>query len=66
MLFKNVQRGTILANQPDDMAEKIGLSKLNHFPSRRQAYQQAELLGFGSLPRPAREEVFSLALEILA
>lgn len=66
VLFNNVQKNTILAGQLDDMAREIGVPKLNRCLFRRQAYQQAVLLGFRSLPRTAREEVFSLALEILA
>lgn len=64
VLFNQVQPGTILARELEDMAGRIGLPALKNKIHRRQAYQHAVLLGWKSLPGEAREEVLRLALEI--
>lgn len=63
-LFNQVQPGTILARELEDMAGRIGLPALKNRLHRRQAYQHAVLLGWKSLPAEAREEVLKTALEI--
>jgi chromosome partitioning protein len=64
VLFNQVQPGTILARELEDMAGRIGLPALKNKLHRRQAYQHAVLLGWKSLPGEAREEVLKTALEI--
>lgn len=64
VLFNQVQPGTILARELDDMAVRIGLPALKNRLQRRQTYQHAVLLGWKSLPGEAREEVLKTALEI--
>ena len=49
-LFNQVQAGTILARELEDMAERIGLPALKSRLHRRQAYQHAVLLGWKGLP----------------
>lgn len=66
LLFNQVQAGTVLARELDDLAERIGLPALKNRVHRRQAYQHAVLLGWKSLSADAREEVFKVALEITA
>jgi chromosome partitioning protein len=66
ILFNQVQPGTILARELDDMAERIGLPALRGRLHRRQAYQHAVLLGWKSLHSEAREELLKVALEITA
>lgn len=66
VLFNQVQAGTILARELEDMAERIGLPALKSRLHRRQAYQHAVLLGWKSLPGDAREEILKAALEITA
>jgi chromosome partitioning protein len=66
VLFNQVQPGTILARELEDMAARIGLPALKSKLQRRQAYQHAVLLGWKSLPGEAREEVLKVALEITA
>jgi chromosome partitioning protein len=65
ILFNQVQAGTVLARELDDIAERIGLPALKNNVRRRQAYQHAILLGWKSLPIEAREEMFKVALEIM-
>ena len=64
ILFNQVQPGTILARELDEMAERIGLPALKNKLHRRQAYQHAVLLGWKSLHSEAREELLKTALEI--
>jgi chromosome partitioning protein len=66
LLFNQVQSGTVLARELDEVAERIGLPALKNRIHRRQAYQHAVLLGWKSLSSEAREEVFKVALEITA
>jgi chromosome partitioning protein len=66
ILFNQVQPGTILARELDDIAERIGLPALRGKLHRRQAYQHAVLLGWKSLHSEAREELLKVALEITA
>ena len=65
VLFNQVQPGTILARDLDDMAERIGLPAFKNILRRRQAYQHAVLMGWKSLGSEAREEMFKVALEIV-
>jgi chromosome partitioning protein len=65
ILFNQVQPGTILARDLDDMAERIGLPAFKNTLRRRQAYQHAVLMGWKSLGGEAREELFKVALEIV-
>ena len=65
VLFNQVQPGTILARDLDDMAERIGLPAFKNILRRRQAYQHAVLMGWKSLGNEAREELFKVALEIV-
>lgn len=64
LLFNQVQHGTILARELDELASRIGLKALKNRIQRRQAYQHAVIMGWKSLPGEAREEVFKVALEI--
>ena len=66
LLFNQVQTGTVLAREVDELAERIGLPALKNRVHRRQAYQYAVLLGWKSLGADAREEIFKGALEIIA
>lgn len=65
VLFNQVQPGTILARDLEDMAERIGLPAFKNTLRRRQAYQHAVLMGWKSLGGEAREELFRVALEIV-
>lgn len=65
VLFNQVQPGTILARDLEDMAERIGLPAFKNTLRRRQAYQHAVLMGWKSLGGEAREELFKVALEIV-
>jgi len=65
VLFNQVQPGTILARDLQDMAERIGLPAFKNTLRRRQAYQHAVLMGWKSLGGEAREELFRVALEIV-
>ena len=64
LLFNQVQSGTILSRELDEMAERIGLPALKNRLQRRQAYQHAVLMGWPSLGQEVRAEVFRIALEI--
>lgn len=66
LVFNQVQPGTILARELDEMAGRIGLLALKSKLARRQAYQHAVVMGWKSLPGEAREEVFKVALEVTA
>ena len=65
VLFNQVQPGTILARDLEDLADRIGLPAFKNTLRRRQAYQHAVLLGWKSLGNEAREELFKVALEIV-
>ena len=65
VLFNQVQPGTILARDLEDMAARIGLPAFKNTLRRRQAYQHAVLMGWKSLGNEAREELFKVALEIV-
>jgi chromosome partitioning protein len=65
ILFNQVQQGTVLSREIDDMAQRIELPALRSVLHRRQAYQHAVLLGWKALPHEAREEVLTAALEII-
>lgn len=64
LLFNQVQLGTILSRDLDDMATRIGLQAFRSRIQRRQAYQHAVVMGWKSLPPEARDEIFKVALEI--
>lgn len=64
LLFNQVNPGTILARELDEMGRRIGLQALKSRIQRRQAYQHAVIMGWKSLPGEAREEVFKVALEL--
>jgi len=66
LLFNQVQPGTILSRDLEEMAQRIGLPVLKSRVQRRQAYQHAVVMGWKSLPSEAREEIFKIALEITA
>jgi chromosome partitioning protein len=66
LLFNQVQAGTILSRELEEMAERIGLPTLKNRLQRRQVYQHAVLMGWPSLGAEARAEVFRIALEITA
>lgn len=65
ILFNQVQRRTLLAQDLDGLAGRIGLPALAGRIGRRQAFQHAALLGWSTLDRRSRAEVRSAALEIL-
>lgn len=56
LLFNQVQSGTILVRELEDMAQRIGLRLLKSVLHRRQAYQHAVLLGWRSLPSRREKE----------
>ena len=64
LLFNQVQTGTILSRDLEEMAERIGLPTLKNRMQRRQVYQHAVLMGWPSLGPEARAEVLRIALEI--
>jgi chromosome partitioning protein len=64
LLFNQVQAGTILSRELEEMAERIGLPTLKNRMQRRQVYQHAVLMGWPSLGPEARAEVLRIALEI--
>jgi len=64
LLFNQVQPGTILSRETEEMADRIGLPALKNKLQRRQAYQHAVLTGWRGMPWDAREEVLKTALEI--
>ena len=66
LLFNQVQAGTILSRELDDLAQRIGLPALQNRLQRRQVYQHAVLMGWPSLGAEARAEVFRIALELTA
>lgn len=66
LLFNQVQPGTILSRDLEDLSDRIGLPALKNKLHRRQAYQHAVLLGWKALSSEAREEVLKVALEITA
>ncbi len=66
LLFNQVNPGTILSRELEEMGRRIGLEVLKSRVQRRQAYQHAVILGWKSLPSEAREEIFKVALEITA
>jgi chromosome partitioning protein len=66
ILFNQVQVGTILSRDLDDLAQRMGLPALRSRIQRRQAYQHAVLTGWRSLPSEARDEIFRVALEVAA
>jgi len=65
LLFNQVQSNTVLARELDDLAGKIGLRPLKATVHRRQAYQHAALLGWKGLTTEARNEITTLALEVV-
>lgn len=66
ILFNQVERGTVLAKALADMEGRIGLPALVNRIHRRQAYQHAMILGWKSLGADARQEILTVALEIVA
>lgn len=64
IVFNNVQEGTTLARDVEDMAQRIGLPALKRRVHRRQIYQKAVLYGWMSIPPEIRQEVLAVALEI--
>jgi chromosome partitioning protein len=66
LLFNQVQAGTILSRDLEEMAERIGLPTLKNRMQRRQVYQHAVVAGWPSLGPEARAEVLRIALEITA
>jgi chromosome partitioning protein len=64
LLFNQVQAGTILSRELEEMAERIGLPALKNRLQRRQVYQHAVVMGWPSLGPEARAEVLRIALEI--
>ena len=56
LLFNQVQTGTVLSRELDEMAERIGLRPLKNVLHRRKAYQHAVLMGWKRCcPRRARK-----------
>lgn len=66
VLYNQVEPGTVLARDLENMAAKIGLPALSSKVYRRQAYQHAVIIGWKALGPKAREEVLRVALEIAA
>lgn len=66
ILFNQVQKRTVLAQNLEALTERIGLPALNTRIGRRQAFQHAPLLGWSALDAASREELLSAALEIAA
>lgn len=67
LLFNQVQTGTVLGENLDAAAERIGMAALKNYIRRRQAYQHAAVGGWGEgLTERAREEVLMLAHEVMS
>lgn len=64
LLFNQVQPQTLLGRDLADLAQRIGLPRLESHLRRRQVYQHAALLGWSALDKPARQEMLSLAREV--
>jgi chromosome partitioning protein len=64
LVFNGVRPHTILARELPSMAKRIGVKALKASVSRRQCYQHAALMGWKALDRTAKDEIFSVALEI--
>ena len=65
ILFNQVQANTVLAREMTELADKIGLKPLKATVHRRQCYQHAALLGWKGLTTEARNEITTLALEVV-
>lgn len=65
ILFNQVQPNTILGRTLDDKPEFIGIPALKALIQRRQAYQQAPILGCASIGEKARTELLEVALEVV-
>lgn len=66
ILFNQVQRRTLLAQDLEGLASRIGLPPLAARIGRRQAFQHAALLGWSTLDPESREEINAAADEILS
>lgn len=66
ILFNQVEPGTVLGRDLENMAKRIGLTALSGKLHKRQAYQHAVLIGWKALTGKAREEALRVALEITA
>jgi chromosome partitioning protein len=66
VLYNQVEPGTVLARDLENMAARIGLPALSSKVHRRQAYQHAVIIGWKALGGKAREEALRVALEIAA
>jgi len=66
LVFNQVQTRTLLARELDELALRIGLPALSNRIHRRQCYQHLILGGWRMLPTEARDEIFKVALEVLA
>ncbi len=66
ILFNQVQKRTVLAQNLASLTERIGIPALQSRIGRRQAFQHAPLLGWSALDAASREELLSAALEIAA
>lgn len=66
ILFNRVRKGTTFGDQDlAGVADQIGLAALQNTVSFRESFAQAHVLGWKALPSKQREEVFSVALEIV-
>lgn len=65
ILFNGVRSHTVLARELPALARRIGVKAFKATISRRQVYQHAAVLGWKALDRPAREELFTAALEVV-
>lgn len=66
ILFNQVRRRTLLAQDLDGLASRIGLAPLAARIGSRQSFQHAALLGWSALDTESRNEVTAAAGEILS
>ena len=64
LVFNGVRPNTVLSRELPTMAKRIGVKALKASVSRRQCYQHAALMGWQALDKPAKDEIFNVALEI--
>tara|TARA_R110000824_G_scaffold279333_1_gene467552 strand:+ start:283 stop:846 length:564 start_codon:yes stop_codon:yes gene_type:complete len=66
LVFNGVRPNTILTRELPSMAERIGVQALPVYVSRRQCYQHAALMGWQALDATAKNQIYSIALNIVS
>lgn len=65
LLFNLVQSNNRFFDEMPEIAKEIPFPAFKHYLSRRTAYQVAQLGGWKSMPREAREDVLKVTIEIV-